>query len=267
MELGYACNMALDDLYGMLKKGFYTLLFALMLSCNGENVPDCFQNAGDLVRREIEVPDFTKITVQENVQLILKQGDDLLVEVETGEFLLDEVSVDVREDRLLLRDTNDCNFVRSFGLTKVYVTAPNITEIRSSTGFPIRSEGVLRYPNLTLLSESFTDPEADVTTGEFNLDLETENLSMVSNGLAFFQLRGTTTNFQITFSAGDARLEASQLVAQHINLNHRGTNDMLLNPQQSLQGVIRATGDVVSFNRPPLVAVEELFKGKLIFRE
>lgn len=240
---------------------------ALFMACNGDNVPDCFQNAGDLVRQEIEVSAFTKITVQENVQVILKQGDETRVEVETGAFLINEVEASVVDGRLLLRDTNDCNFVRDFGLTKIFVTAPIITEIRSSTGFPIRSEGVLHYPNLALLSESFTDPEADVTNGEFILDLETENLSIVSNGLSFFQLRGSTVNFVITFAAGDARLKAPQLVAQHITLNHRGTNDMLINPQQSLQGVIRATGDVVSFTRPPLVAVEELFKGKLIFKE
>ncbi|MEA1787305.1 head GIN domain-containing protein [Arenibacter sp. GZD96] len=250
-----------------LQKWIALLSLALFIGCNGENVPDCFQNAGDLVREDISVANFTKITVGKNVQLVLQQGDEIRVSVETGKFLLNEVSVEVKDDRLLLIDTNDCNFVRSFGLTKVYVTAPNITEIRSSTGFPIRSEGVLRYPNLALLSESFTDPEADVTSGEFTLDLETESLSIVSNGLSFFNLRGSTNNFQITFAAGDARLEATELIAQHITLNHRGTNDMRLNPQQSLQGIIRATGDVVAINRPPLVDVQELFKGKLIFRE
>ncbi len=267
MASEYGCNMTTNYKIKNVLNWTLMLLLALPMACNGDNVPDCFQNAGDLVRKEIDVPNFTKITVQENVQVILQQGDEIRVEVETGEFLFDEVDVRVTEDRLLIKDSNDCNFVRSYGLTRVYVTAPNITEIRSSTGFPIRSEGLLRYPNLVLLSESFTDPEADVTNGEFNLNLETENLSIVSNGLSFFRLRGSTTNFQITFSAGDSRLEATELIAQHINLNHRGTNDMLINPQQSLQGIIRATGDVIAVNRPPLVEVQELFKGKLIFRE
>ncbi|MGY8914660.1 MAG: hypothetical protein ACKVJF_06195, partial [Flavobacteriales bacterium] len=50
------------------------LLLVLLTSCNGENAPDCFQNAGDLVLEEVTVPEFNKITVYDNVELILKQG-------------------------------------------------------------------------------------------------------------------------------------------------------------------------------------------------
>jgi len=62
-------------------------------------------------------------------------------------------------------------------------------------------------------------------------------------------------------------VEAENLVAQNVTLDHRGSNDILVNPQQSLRGVIRGTGDVVSVNRPALVDVEVLYKGQLIFRD
>ena len=127
-------------------KALATLLFvALTVACSGENVPDCFQGAGDIVREEISVPNFTKITVFEHVELILSYGDNQKVEVETGKNLREEVHFEVKEDRLLIRDDNNCNLFRDYGITKVYVTAPSITEIRSSTGFPIRSEGILPY--------------------------------------------------------------------------------------------------------------------------
>ncbi|MEO0528036.1 MAG: DUF2807 domain-containing protein, partial [Bacteroidota bacterium] len=136
-----------------------------------------------------------------------------------------------------------------------------------STGFPISSEGILNYPSLALLSESFTDPEAETTDGEFNLEVNAENIRIVSNGIAFFNLTGSVENLDITISAGDSRLEARTLIAQNVTLNHRGTNDVLINPQQSLTGVIRGTGDVVSFNRPSNIDIEELFNGRLIFKD
>lgn len=243
------------------------VFLSVLSACNGDNVPDCFQNAGALVREEIVVPDFTKITVFENVKLVIKQGAEQKLEVETGEFLREEVIVSVEGDRLVLRDENGCNFVRDFGLTTVYVTAPNITEIRSSTGFPITSDGVLGYPSLTLLSESFTEPEAETTDGEFNLEVDSENIGIVTNGIAFFELGGTVENFSITIAAGDSRVETSGLIAQNVTINHRGSNDVLIDPRQSLSGVIRGTGDVISFNRPSEVNVEVLFNGRLIFRE
>ncbi len=243
------------------------LWLVLLISCNSENVPDCFQNAGDLVLEQVDVPPFNKITVYDNVELILKQGDQIKVEIETGEYLRNEVTAEVVEGRLLLRDHNNCNFTRKYNLTKIYVTAPDIVEIRSSTGFPISSEGVLGYQNLTLLSESFTVPDAENTSGSFDLQLDAETVRIVSNGISYFKLQGNTVNFNIVFAAGDSRLEAEELMVENISLDHRGSNDMLLNPTQTLRGILRGTGDVISYERPSVVEVDEIYKGRLIFRD
>ncbi|WP_425234284.1 head GIN domain-containing protein [Ulvibacterium sp.] len=239
---------------------------AFQSACNSENVPDCLQNAGDIIREEVMLPNFSKITVFENVNVVVKQGDTQKVEIETGEFLREEVTATLEGDRLLLRNENGCNFFREYGLTTVYVTSPNISEIRSSTGFPIRSDGILAYPSLTLLSESFVNPETETTDGEFDLEVDSENVSVAANGIAYFRLRGAVQNLNLNIAAGDSRIEAENLMAENITLNHRGSNDMLINPQLSLTGVIRGTGDVISFNRPAEVAVEEIFNGRLIFQ-
>ncbi len=242
-------------------------LALILVACNGENTPDCFQNAGDLTRRTIEVSEFGTITVFENINLVIKQGDEQQVEVETGEFLQNEVTARVEDNRLILRNENGCNFIRDYGLTTVYVTSPNITEIRSSTGLLISSDGVLDYPNLNLISESFVNPETETTDGSFDLNLNAENIRITVNGIAFFKLRGTTTNLNIGVAAGDSRIATENLVSQNVSINHRGSNDIIVNPQLRISGVIRGTGDVVSINRPPEVEVDELFNGRLIFRD
>lgn len=246
---------------------FVVFFVLLTLGCNGENAPDCFQNAGDLVREEVSLPTFEKITVFENIELILHEGAVQEVVIETGEFLRSEVTAEVEGDRLVVRNTNNCNLFREYGITKIFVTSPNINEIRSSTGWPIRSEGTLTFPKLSLISESFSNPEAQTTDGSFNLVLDTQELSLVTNGIAFFYLRGSTQSFSAFIAAGDSRIEAEELIAQEVVINHRGSNDILVNPQQILRGVIRGTGDVLSFNRPDSVSVEELYRGRLIFKE
>jgi len=238
-----------------------------LVACNSESAPDCFQNTGDIVRDEVVLVDFTKITVFENVGLVLKEGPEIKVEVETGEFLRDEVEVTVTDGRLLLRNTNDCNYVREYGLTKVYVTAPNITEIRSSTGLKIESDGVLAYKRLTLISESFNNSESETTDGEFDLQLDTDNVTIVVNGITYFKLRGKTEFLVMTVAAGDSRIEAEELQTQFVDFDHRGSNDLIVNPQQLIKGEIRGTGDVISLNQPPLIQVEELYKGRLIFKD
>lgn len=245
----------------------FFLCSIIFFSCNKESASDCLQNAGDIVREEIIMADFTKITVFEKIQLVLKTGPIPKVEVETGEFLLNEVSTVVEGDRLILKNENGCNLFRKYGITKIYVTAPNIEEIRSSTGLSVQSDGVLTYPNITLLSESFINEEAETTDGEFDLEFDSHQVNIIVNGIAYFRIRGKVENLNITIAAGDSRIEAENLIAENISLDHRGSNDMLIDPQQSLKGVIRGTGDVISFNRPAEVNVQELFNGRLIFKE
>lgn len=237
----------------------------LFFSCNSENAPDCLQNQGELVRQEVALSSFDRIMVFENVALVIKEGAEQKVEIETGEFLLNEVSAEVLDGTLMLRNENGCNLFREYGLTTVYVTAPNITSIRSSTGLLIRSDGVLSYPSLSLISESFNNPETETTDGSFEMELATGNVSIVVNGIAYFKLRGTTTNFNVTIAAGDSRIEAQELLADNVIINHRGTNDILANPQMAVRGVIRGLGDVICFNRPDTVEVEEIFNGRLLF--
>ena len=40
---------------------------------------------------------------------------------------------------------------------------------------------------------------------------------------------------------------------------------MIINPIQKISGIISGTGDVICVNRPPIVEVEALYKGRLIF--
>jgi len=250
---------------------FSLLCFLFLLisfnSCDSENASDCFQETGEIIREDVEVAEFTTITVFENITLVVKQGTTQKVEIETGENLRNEVAAVVEDGRLVLTDTNDCNYVRDYVTTVVYVTTPNLTEIRSSTGFPIRSNGILNFERLSLLSESFTNPEAETTDGEFDLELNVTSLSITVNGIAYFKLKGTAENLNINIAAGDSRIETQELIAQNVNLNHRGSNDILINPQSKLSGVLRGTGDVLSYSRPPEINIEELYNGRLIFVE
>ncbi len=241
------------------------LVVLLLFGCDSENASDCFQRTGTIVRKEIEVSDFTRILVNPNVELILKEGATTSVLIETGDNLLNEVSAIVEDNRLVLSNTNDCGFFRDLNQTKVFVTASNITEIRSGTQFDISSDGILTYTSLTLLSEDFSE-NTKTTTGTFNLNVDCEDISVVGNNIASFFIDGTVQTLSVNFASGTGRFEGANLIAENVQIFHRGTNKIIVNPQQSIKGEIRSTGDVISVNRPSIVEVEEFFTGKLIFQ-
>lgn len=237
----------------------------MLLSCNGKNVPDCLQNSGDIIQKEVSVAEFNKIIVFERVQLILKHASQQQIIVETGEYLLNDIEVSVKDGQLLLVNKNSCNISRDYGITKIYVSAPNITEIRSSTGLPVLSEGVLNYPNLTLVSEDFEEADQYHTDGDFRLEVNCTNLNVINNNLSHMYLSGTVENLVIGFYSGDSRFEGRNLIAQNIRIFQRSSNDMIVNPQASLTGEIRSTGNVIVVNEPAIVDVQTYYTGHLIF--
>ncbi|MEM9681072.1 MAG: head GIN domain-containing protein [Bacteroidota bacterium] len=236
----------------------------LVLGCDSENAFDCIQTAGDIIQEEVMLPEFQRILVNRDVELIIQQGDTQQVIIETGENLINDVKAEVNGDRLILTDDNTCNYVRDYGITKVYVTSPNITEIRSSTQYDISSQGVLAYNDLTLLSEDFNAP-GTFTVGDFRLNVATTALTVVANNISFFYISGTTDALSVGFFSGAGRFEGADLIAQDVDIFHRGSNDMIVNPQQSLTGELRGTGDLITLNQPPVIDIEQLFTGQLIF--
>lgn len=245
----------------------HILILVLLFSCNGENVPDCFQNAGNIVQQEFTLNVFDKITVFERVELIIKDETEQKVVVETGEYLLNDIEVSVEDGRLIIRNNNTCNLTRDYGITKVYVSSPNLTEIRQSSGLTISSDGALNYDSIVLLSEDFNASEEFHTNGNFNLEINSETVRITTNDNSSVFLSGAVTNINIGFFSGDGRFEGANLIAQNINVFHRGSNDMIINPQQSLTGEIRSTGDVISLNQPSTLDVEEFYTGQLIFQD
>lgn len=245
-----------------ISKIFLVLFFA---GCSSDSGWDCIQTAGTVVRKEVALPSFTKILVWERTKLFIQQGDEQKVIVETGENLMSDVKFSVTDGRLEIHNNNGCNMLRDYGITKVYITAPNITEIRSSTGYTIESMGVLRYPSLSLASEDQQNEDQYHIDGDFKLDLDVQNLTIVANGLSKFYLNGSAAKATFGLYAGDCRIYAKNLVVSDLYVFHRSTGPMEVNPQESIRGKIVGLGNVVSINRPPIVEVEELYRGKLIF--
>lgn len=247
-----------------MKKLAYILLIFTLIACDSENANDCFQTAGSGVQEFQEVPAFHRILVNRDVTLIVEEADAYAVLIETGSNLLNDVSAVVVNDQLILTDDNTCNFVRDFGITKITVFTPTLTEIRTSTQYEITSNGILNFESLSFISESFNMP-GTFTVGDFRLSVAAENIDITANGLSSFFLDGTVNNLRVRFFSGAGRFEGRNLTAQNVDIFHRGSNDMIVNPQQSLTGQMVSTGDVIAVNQPPIVAVEVLFTGQLIF--
>ena len=247
-----------------MKKVVYIFLI-IFCACDKEDASNCFQTEGELITQEFAVTEFQKILVNRDVELIISQGDNYSVIVETGSNLLNDIEVSIVGNELQLTNNNDCNYFRNYGVTKIYVTTPVLREIRSSTQFDISSEEVLDFQNLKLISEDYSTSES-FTVGDFKLSVSTNTLSVVSNNISSFYIEGDTEELFLSFYSGTGRFEGQNLISNHVEIFHRGSNDMLVHPIETLSGELRGTGDLISVNQPASVNVEQYYTGQLILQ-
>ena len=248
-----------------MKKLLWILSIILVASCNSEDAPGCFKKAGEIVQDEVAVDPFNEIIVYERVKLFIQQGPVQKVVIETGKNLRQDVSVEVIDNRLSIRNENSCNLVREYELTKVYVTIPDLTWLQNSSGSSIESIGTLKLNNLYLLSVNQENDLSIHTDGDFILDLDVENLKITNDNVSNYFLTGKAENFNVFFAAGDGRLDAPGLIVKNYQIFHRGTNKMIVFPVESIKGELRSSGNVIAKNKPAVVNVEAYYTGRLIF--
>ncbi|TQD39824.1 head GIN domain-containing protein [Haloflavibacter putidus] len=247
-------------------KYFLIIVMSFILSaCSADWTPDCFRKEGEIISKEIALVNFEEIEVHAGVELFLSKANTQKVVLETGENLAEDITFKLVGNKLVIKNKNTCNFVRDYKVTKVYIESPDLKVIRNASSWTINSLNTLTYDTLQLISEDASLGDTVKTDGDFDLDLQCNSLTIVSNGLSDYFLDGEVANFSINFYSGDGRLESENLLAENIEVYHRGSNTMVINPQQSLIGKIVSTGNILAKNEPPLVQVEELYTGRLLF--
>ena len=251
-----------------MKKTVYLILALLVIGCNPKNIDDCLKTEGDTITKEFDVAVFDKVIARSRVKMFIQAGPVQQVVVETGDNLIGDVEVTVEEDGTLqVFNNNGCNILRDFAQVKVFVTSPNLVRIRNGSGYTIESIGVLDYPELLLISEDSNNEDEFNTDGDFVLQLDSENVTIANNNISNYFLSGQAENFNVRIFNGDGRVDTPNLIVQNVELLHRGSNKIIINPQQSITGELRSTGDVIAVNRPPVVEVEQFFTGRLIFED
>lgn len=240
------------------------MAFVLLMAC--EKPSDCVESSGAIVTKEVSVQPFKKIKVYRGIEVVITQGTDYKVEIVAGENFISNVEVTQNGDQLIFKDEASCNWVRAYGMTKILVTTPTLEEVYSKTDRNISSNGVLTFPSLTFTAfDKDADGEAGAGTGDFILNVDNESLTIYNNNVSRFYLSGQTNNGSFNFYFGDGRIEAEQLTIQNLYVYHRGSNDMIVRPIQSLTGTLNSTGNVILKNVPPLVEVAELYQGNVIY--
>lgn len=245
-----------------MKNYLYLIISVLIFACNGEDGPDCFKKQGKQITKQIELEHFSKINISEGIELIVSESNEQKVTLTAGENLINDIDFHVNEGELFIRDENGCGMLRNISVAKIHVAVPLLEKIYSSSQFSVRSEGILHFPQITLESGILVE---DSPATVFDIEINNEAITVNDNVSSVFKLKGNTHILNVNFWGANGRLEAENLFAQEISVFHRSTNDIIVHPIEKVSGTLYSTGNLVLKNVPPVIEVEQLYTGTIVY--
>ncbi|MBP6978593.1 MAG: DUF2807 domain-containing protein [Bacteroidales bacterium] len=234
----------------------------LLIGC--EKIPgeDCFKSTGETTVEHRTVGPFEHINLENNINLILTQGDDYAVMVRAGKNLIGSIITEVNDNVITVRNDNKCNWVRDFNDDiDVYLTVKNLCSIT------YRSSGLILSTN-TIISDSLNIAVWD-GTGTIDLDVHTRvSVLSIHYGSVDYHIRGKS-NVCYIYAGSFGPFYCEDLETTFLFMNNCGSNDCYVYCIGELEVEIKYTGSIYYTGKqyaplPYLAKTEITGSGKLI---
>lgn len=205
----------------------------LFTACDEE----CISGSGTVVSQELNVPPFQSLALLGSAEVIIREGNTQLVEVEGQQNIINLINTDVRGGHWDIF-TEGC--VRnSRGLT-YYITVPNLELIGLSGSGNISTENTLNSDELSL-----------VLSGSGRIDVRAECSEIISNitGSGVIRIAGTAEDAQVMIS-GSGGYQGFELETETTRVNISGSGDADVTVSELLQAIITGSGNVIYRGNP-----------------
>jgi hypothetical protein len=219
-----------------MKKVIYILLFGTFALSSCKKVCNCTESTGVPAQETRTLSSFDKIYVDNNVNVVLSIGPQQ-VTVEGGKNLLPNITTNVSSGTLTLKNTNICNWLRSYKKSKitVYVTTPTLTSITNNGVGVVSSADTLNIDSLDIKT---------LNAGDLDLIVKTRIITGHLFGPANLSLQGSCNNFFCTFFAGTGFVYCNNLSTSYTFLSSSTTGDCYVNVSGLFDVVINQLGNV-----------------------
>jgi hypothetical protein len=235
----------------------FAVMTLLLVQC-GKDEGICVGKTGKTITQMRTTLPYNSVEVYDNINLILTHDTSLTaIYVEAGENLIDGITTKIDSGKLVLRNHNSCNWLRSFEVpVNVYLTYTKLDSII------FQAAG-----NITCTNEWTNDTiYLDVVEGggQINLNLNVfKSFITVRYGTVAINITGFS---QVTYisSQGYGPLHAEDLYSKFTYVYTFSPNDVFVKATVELGVEIRNIGNVYYTGNPGNIYTNISGKGKLI---
>lgn len=194
-------------------------------------------------RQEIDADDFSGISFGVAGKLYLEQSDDYSVVIEGDADHLDDISIFVRGDRLIIRNESWLNF----GNKKVtaYVRMPEVESLSVSGSGELLAQDAI---NAAYLDMSVSG------SGDINLDmLKADGINCSISGSGNIELKGLASDGDISIS-GSGKYSGLDFAVGTMEVSISGSGRCKVNVEDSLEARVSGSGNIYYKGNPRIDA-------------
>ena len=199
----------------------YTILILLILGSSScyFDTRETIYGSGNVVTDDREIDDFTGLKVSSGIDVIIRQGKEVSLELEADDNLHDAIITRVVDNTLRIYTEKNIRRARS---KKVYLVYTDINSIRISSAGDVKGENTLETEHLDIDLSSAGDLDLEVEAEKITCDISSSGdarlsgkadilrASLSSAGdLYAYDLRTRKADVSCS-SAGDARVYATE---------------------------------------------------------
>ena len=174
--------------------------------------------------------DFTVVSASEGLDVFVTQGSDYKILVEADENIIDLIGTDVKDGRLKIHAIENIGRATK----KVYVTLPEVTGLRSSSGADLIVQNVIESERIELDASSGSD---------LNVELNAQEVSAEASSGADIKVAGQTDYLYADASSG-ADIRAKGLIAKKCTADASSGSDISVNVTESLVADASSGADI-----------------------
>jgi phage shock protein PspC (stress-responsive transcriptional regulator) len=202
----------------------------------------CVNGNGNIVNETRELEGFSKIELGGSGTMIITQGEEYSVVVETDENILEHVDTRLRGSTLTI-ETIGFGCIRPSKEISIFVTLPSLEEIEVAGSGRIIGTNTLSGEELSLTIAG---------SGDINLELNVTELETEIAGSGEARYRGVADLHEITV-AGSGDIVAFELETRETIIDIAGSGDAELFANEQLEISIAGSGDITYTGSPHVV--------------
>ena len=216
-----------------IKRIFFLIVIAFTLN----SCINTIDGNGIVVKEKRTIETFTKIDISGGFEIMMNQGNEERLELETDENLLELIETEVKNNTLYISSTKPIGNASSL---KLYITTVNLEDIDASGAIELKNNGTFNTENLDINVSGAAD---------IILDIDIENLDIDLSGASETTLIGNVDNFNIDIS-GAGELNAKKLKTKNTSIDISGAGSAIVNVNKTLEASVSGAGSVKYTENP-----------------